>query len=315
MTTNILIIDTFAAKYKDALQTKFPAIEIHTAKQPQDVPLPLSDVDVLISFGNDLTTELFAAATRLTWVQSLAPGVDQFLRHQAFRKDTILTSARGIHAAPMRETVALLMLAVSRQVERLVHDKDARRWNRGSPWPILMGKTAVIVGTGVSGNGISELLRAFGMHTIGVTRTPRDIPEFDEVIPTTRLAETAGRADYLINVLPGGAANANAISSDVIGALPPNAIFINVGRGETVDEDALIEALRDNRIAGAGLDVVRKRPIPPDSPLWSFPNVFLSPHIGGYFAEYEDHVMPILVSNMEAFLDARFNEMTNIIEH
>ncbi len=313
MTTNVLIVDTFATAYRDELAPRFPAASFHVAATPADIEFPLQDVDVIISFGNDLPNEVFAAATRLSWFQSLATGVDQILRHPAFRPSTILTSARGIHAAPMRETVALLMLAVSRDVTRLVHDKDARRWDRGSPWPILAGKTAVVVGIGVSGIGVGQLLKAFGMHVIGISRTPREIEGFDEILPAHALLEVAPRADYLINVLPGGEANRNAISRPVIEALPPSSIFINVGRGESVDETALVDALAANRISGAGLDVTSKRPIPPDSPLWTLPNVFISPHIGGFFAEYEEHVMPIVASNMQAFIAGRPQDMVNVI--
>ncbi len=315
MTKSVLIIDGFAEAYRDELARHFPSLKLHAAASPDKVETGLSDIDVLISFGNDLTDDLFRGATRLAWVQSLATGVDQFLRHPSFRPHVILTSARGIHAAPMRETVALLMLAVSRAVERLVRDKHAKRWDRGRPWPIMAGKTAVIVGIGVSGIGIGQLLKAFGMHVIGVSHTPRRIAGFDEMMPASALADAAGRADYLINVLPGGKDNVAAIGRNVLNALSKNAIFINVGRGETVDEAALIEVLQTGRIAGAGLDVVSQRPLPPTSPFWDMPNVFLSPHIGGYFAEYEDHVMPIVVQNMQAFLAGRLQDLVNVVEH
>jgi phosphoglycerate dehydrogenase-like enzyme len=130
---------------------------------------------------------------------------------------------------------------------------------------------------------------------------------------TDRLIEAAARADYLINVLPGSPENIGLFTGDVFAAMKPTARFVNVGRGETVDQDALIDALRTGRIAGAALDVFSTRPLPPESPLWDMPNVVITPHIGGYVAEYEDYVMPIVIDNMRHFLAGRRGEMRNIV--
>src|SRR6202007_3404187 len=146
--------------------------------------------------------QLIADAKNLKWIASLATGVDHFVRCPYLRRETILTSARGIHGPSMRETAAWLMLAVSRDAARLVHAKDAHRWERGERWPLLAGKTAVVVGVGVSGSGIGELLKAFGMRVIGVSRTPRAIAGFDAMRPTDQLVQAAAEADYLIKGLP-----------------------------------------------------------------------------------------------------------------
>jgi phosphoglycerate dehydrogenase-like enzyme len=215
----------------------------------------------------------------------------------------------------MRETVAFLMLALSREAARLTENKAARRWERGEPWTPLDGRTAVIVGIGVSGIAVARLLKAFGMRVIGVTRTPRAVDGFDEVIETSRLIEAAARADWLIGVLPGDAQNANLIDAKVFSAMPRGASFINAGRGSTVDEDALIEALRSGHLGGAGLDVVRASPLAVTSPLWDLPNVVLSPQIGGYTSDYERLVMPIVEENLALFLAGRTSEMRNLVPH
>jgi D-2-hydroxyacid dehydrogenase (NADP+) len=207
------------------------------------------------------------------------------------------------------------MLALSRDAARLVHSKDAHRWDRGERWPLLAGKTAVIVGIGVSGIAIGELLKAFGMRVIGVSRTPRDIAGFDAMISTDQLAKAVAEADYLINVLPASDENREIFSHSVFAAMKPTAVFINVGRGETVDEAALIACLKEKRIAGAGLDVFQNSPLRPDSPFWDLPNVVISPQQGGYFIGYEEHVMPLLMENMRLFLAGRFGEMQNVVKH
>lgn len=183
------------------------------------------------------------------------------------------------------------------------------------PWPLLARKTAILVGTGVSGSAVGKLLQAFGMNVIGVSRTVRAEKGFDKIVHLSTLAEVVREADYLVNIMPGGPQNNHVISYAVIGAMKQSAFFINIGRGETVDEATLLEALREKRIAGAGLDVFNTEPLPKTSPFWDLPNVYLTPHIGGLFVEYEEYVMPILIENMRAFLSGRQNDMHNIVPH
>ncbi len=315
MTTNVLVLEKFADVYERELRARFPDLAVHKAATMVDIAVDLAKVDVLFAFGIAIDDGLIARAKNLKWIASLATGVDHFLRCASLRRETILTSARGIHGPAMRETVATLMLALSRDVGRLVANKAAHRWERGERWPLLAGKTAVVVGIGVSGIAIGELLKAFGMRVVGVTRTPRPLAGFDAMMPTGELARAAAEADHLINVLPGSEENRGIFSRAVLTAMKPDAFFINVGRGETVDEAALIEALRSKRIAGAGLDVFQNAPLKPDSPFWDLPNVVISPQIGGYFTGYEDHVLPLLMENMRLFLAGRVGEMQNVVAH
>ena len=213
----------------------------------------------------------------------------------------------------MREQVVYLMMAVSRDATRQVEDYQHRIWQRRL-WSTLHGKTAVIVGTGIVGAAIGELLKAFGMHVIGVTRTPRKVAGFDEIMPADRLPEAAAKADYLINVLPASADNIGLFGATVFGAMKPSAYYISAGRGQTVDEAAL-----DRRAARAphrrrrASTCSRAEPLPPDSPFWSLPNVFITPHVGGYVVEYEDFIMPLIVDNMRLFLAGEPGEMQNIV--
>lgn len=313
--TTILILEKFADVYARELAKNFTGLEIHEAATAADIAVDPAAVDVLFAFGIAIDDRLIARATRLKWVASLATGVDHFLRCPSLRSDTILTSARGIHGPAMRETVAALMLALARDSARLVRNKDAHRWDRGARWPLLAGQTAVVVGIGVSGIAIGELLKAFGMRVIGLSRTPRAVAGFEAILPTDRLAEVAREADWLINVLPGSDENRGIFSGAVLAAMKPTAFFINVGRGETVDEASLIACLKEKRIAGAGLDVFANSPLEPDSPFWDLPNVFITPQVGGYFIGYEQHVLPLLIDNMRLFLAGRFDEMENVVKH
>jgi phosphoglycerate dehydrogenase-like enzyme len=312
MSTKVLIVDIHADMYRDRLQAEFPALQFALFKNAAAVTGDLSDIDVMIMFGIEIRDEMLAAAPQLKWIQSLATGVDHFLRCPSLKPDVLITSGRGIHGPPMREQVVYLMMAVSRDAVRQVEDHQHRIWQRRL-WSTLHGKTAVIVGTGIVGEAIGELLKAFGMHTIGVTRTPRKIAGFDAVMPSAQLPQAAARADYLINVLPAGADTIGLFDAKVFGAMKPSAYYISAGRGQTVDEDALAAALRERRIAGAGFDVFQAEPLPPESPFWQLPNVFITPHVGGYVVEYEDFVMPLIVDNMRLFLAGKPSDMQNIV--
>jgi D-2-hydroxyacid dehydrogenase (NADP+) len=311
--TNVLVLETYADDYRDALRGEFPELEIQVAAMPADTTVDFGKAEILIAFGMGITDTLFTRMPALQWVQSLATGVDHFLRSKTLPADVILTSGRGIHGPAMRETVLHLMLSVSHDSSRLVADKNASRWER-RPWPLLAGKTATVIGTGVAGSAIGAALQALGMHVIGISGTPRDVEGFDVVRPREDLTRTAAEADYLINVLPADAPNLNLIGREVFAAMKPRAFFINVGRGETVDEDALIEALQRRQIAGAGLDVFATEPLPPTSPLWRMPQVFMAPHVGGLFEEYAQMALPLIIRNMRAFLSGRTDQMINTID-
>ena len=315
MAVNVLILETYAEAYAQHLRAHFPALAVFPVKTMAQFDADIADIDVLIAFGIAIDDDLIRRATRLKWIQSLATGVDHFLRCPLLRADTILTSARGIHGPAMRETVATMMLTLSHDTPRLVRQQADHRWDRSRPWSLLARKTAVLVGTGVSGSAVGELLQAFGMRVIGVSRTPRTQKGFDEIVHTETLPQAVRAADYLVNIMPGGPQNVDLIGAEVFRAMKPTAYFVNIGRGETVNETALIEALRERRFAAAALDVFRTEPLPADSPLWDMPNAFVTSHIGGLFDEYEDYVMPLLSENMEHFVAGRTGDMRNVIEH
>jgi phosphoglycerate dehydrogenase-like enzyme len=266
----------------------------------------------MMMFGIEVADFMLAGAPRLQWIQSLATGVDHFLRCPSLKPNVLITSGRGIHGPPMREQVVYMMMAISRDAVRAVGDQKAHFWERRL-WSTLHGKTAVIAGTGVVGAAIGELLKALGMHVIGVTRTPRPAQGFDEMIATENLVEAARRADYLINMLPASNDNLDIFDAKVFGAMKASAYYISAGRGQTVDEAALLAVLKERRIAGAALEVFQTEPLPPSSPFWDLPNVFITPHVGGYVVEYEEFIMPLILDNMRLFLAGRQSEMQNIV--
>ena len=312
MPTKILIVDVHAEMYRDALRAEFPALQLTLFRNAAAVSGDLSDIDIMIMFGIEIRDFMLSGAPRLKWIQSLATGVDHFLRCPSLKPGVLITSGRGIHGPPMREQVIYMMMGISRDVVRAVGDQKAHFWERRL-WSTLHGKTAVIAGTGIVGSAIGEALQALGMHVIGVSRTPRREAGFDEMIATDKLAEAPARADFMINMLPASADNLDIFDAKIFAAMKPSAYYVSAGRGQTVDEDALLAVLRERKIAGAALEVFKTEPLPPDTPFWDLPNVFILPHIGGYVVEYEDFVMPLVVENMRKFLAGRQGEMQNIV--
>ena len=179
--TKVLIIDAHAEIYRDSLRAEFPQLHFSLAQGAAEAAENLADIDVLICFGIAVNDAILQRARNLKWIQSLATGVDHFLRCPSLKPDTLICSGRGIHGAPMREEIVYLMMAVSRDAERQVADKKAHVFERRL-WSTLNGKTAVIVGIGIIGSAVGELLKALGMHVIGVSRTPRPLPGLDEML-------------------------------------------------------------------------------------------------------------------------------------
>ncbi|HEY4738315.1 MAG TPA: D-2-hydroxyacid dehydrogenase [Xanthobacteraceae bacterium] len=312
MATKVLIVDIHAELYRDRLQREFSGLQFLLFHKAAEVSGDLSAIDVMIMFGIEIRDQMLRDAPRLKWIQSLATGLDHFLRCPSLRPDVLITSGRGIHGVPMREHVLYLMLAITHDAKRQVEDHQQHVWERRL-WSTLYGKTAVIAGTGVVGGAIGEMLQTLGMGVIGVSRMPRFARGFDEIVPSERLREAASKADYLINVLPAAPENSTLFDAALFDAMKPSAYYISAGRGQTVDETALITTLRERRIAGAAFDVFQTEPLPPESSFWTLPNVYITPHVGGYVVEYEDFIMPLIVDNMRLFLAGRTNEMANIV--
>ena len=312
MATKVLIVDIHAELYRDRLQREFSGLQFLLFHKAAEVSGDLSAIDVMIMFGIEIRDQMLRDAPRLKWIQSLATGLDHFLRCPSLRPDVLITSGRGIHGVPMRGHVLYLMLAITHDAKRQVEDQQQHVWERRL-WSTLYGKTAVIAGTGVVGGAIGEMLQTLGMRVIGVRRMPRFARGFDEIVPSERLREAASKADYLLNVVPAAPENSALFGAALFDAMKPSAYYISAGRGQTVDETALITVLHERRIAGAAFDVFAAEPLPPESPFWTLPNVFITPHVGGYVVEYEDFIMPLIVDNMRLFLAGRTDEMANIV--
>jgi phosphoglycerate dehydrogenase-like enzyme len=308
---NVLIIcpepEPYMARLQPAFpQVTFPSVAALECTQALD---RMAEADAILAYGRAFDAECLARAKKLRWFQCLITGTDHLAPVLAGSR-VILTNARGIHGPQMSEMALLHMMALSRRVPQLVRNQAAHVWDRILP-RVLNRRTVVILGVGAIAEHVAKVCKAFGMTTIGISRTPRQLEGFDAIYPRENLLEAAAQADFLLALVPYNKDNDKIIDGAVFDVMKPTSYLINIARGGVVDETALVKALRDGKIAGAGLDVFEETPLPPSHPLWDMDNVFITPFIGGRSDRYEESVMSIIEPNLRSFLAGRDEQMIN----
>jgi glyoxylate/hydroxypyruvate reductase len=281
----------------------------------------LDRAEVLFGVPGDSAEDLAEAVTtlpRLRWVHATSAGAGEQVRTAGLPAEAlervVITTSSGVHAVPLAEFAILGLLAIAKELPRFVEDQRARAWPElRRPLRELDGQILFLVGLGDIGRETARLGKAFGMRTVGFRRTEGPPPpHVDEVHGPQRLAELAGRADAMVVSLPLTDQTAGMIDRAAIDALPPSCIFVNVGRGGVVDEPALVDALRERRIAGAVLDVFATEPLPDSSPLWTLPNVLVTPHAVALSARENERIVELFVDNLRRYLDGR--PLRNVVE-
>ena len=279
----------------------------------------IAGAEVLFGFPGDSPeglAEAVRAAPGLRWVQATSAGAGEQISSAGLSDDELrrvtVTSAAGVHAGPLAEFALLGLLAFAKDLPRLLADQRARRWGH-YPVDELSGRTLLIVGLGQIGAEVARLAAAFGMRVIGLNRTGAgDYPSVDELARIGALREWLPRADAIVISLPLTDATRRLIDAAAIGEIKAGATLVNVGRGAVIDEDALVEALREGRLAGAALDVVATEPLDQDSPLWELPNVLLSPHTAGLSVRENERIVSLFAENLRRYL--RDGELLNRVD-
>jgi len=249
--------------------------------------------------------EMIAKAPKLRFIQSISAGLDQYSVDALKAAGIRLASGKGVNAEAVAQHAMALMLALARQIH-LGRDNQRKRFWRGMISDIarredeLGGKTLLIVGLGAIGSRLAALAHAFGMHVIATKRDVSTGTEgADAVFPQDQLIALLPQADVVVLTCPLTPQTEKLIDARAFAAMKPTAYLINVARGRVVDEPALITALAENRIAGAGIDCTVEEPLPESSPLWGFDNAIITPHTAGETQRYEDNVIDILLENLD----------------
>jgi phosphoglycerate dehydrogenase-like enzyme len=250
---------------------------------------------------------VLAHATRLRWIQSPAAGLGMLLSDRLRSSDILLTNSRGINAQPVAEQALALSLALARRLHTAITRQASSTWAQNEltePAPrVLRGLTLGVVGLGAIGTEVARLAGALGMRVIAMRRRV-DLPApawVDEVVAPHALRRLLGESDVVVLAAPETHETARLIGAPELESMKPGALLVNVGRGALVDEAALVDALRSGRIGGAGLDVFDEEPLPAASPLWSLPNVIVTPHVAGIRGDYWTVAVDMFVENLRRF--------------
>ncbi len=257
---------------------------------------------------------MLSAGTNLKWVQALGTGVDNLIDRPVLRKDVIVTNIHGIHGPPVSEAAIGSMLALARDIPRALRAQDAHEWTR-FPARLLHNKTVGVFGIGAIAEELAPKCKAFGMRTIGISSSPRQVAGFDRMHSSADLAAVAGEFDFFVLLTPLTEKTRNSVDAKVFAAIKPGSFLVNLARGGVVDEAALIEALKSGKIAGAALDVFNEEPLPRDHPFWDMKNVIITTHQGGFCDVYIDYALPTVEANMRCFLSGNIGGMINVVPH
>lgn len=312
----LLVTIDLKEKYMEMIRDAFPEILTVKALDPARQVEEIIDTDFLVTgFKPDL--ELFKKGERLQVIQTWSAGVDKYMEEEVLQhlkaRGIKLISMSGIHGDPIAEHVMGLIINYSRRLYDFYEAQKERKWLRLDVGQ-LAGKTMVIVGTGSIGREIARRAKAFRMRTIGVKRNIEGkIDYIDELYSNAQLEIALKQGDYIVIALPLTEETRGFIGRKEFAVMKETAFFVNIARGEVVDEGALIEALKEGRIAGAALDVFTEEPLSPDSPFYDLKNVYITPHISAAHPDYNLKAVRLFIENLKSYLENR--EIKNLVDY
>jgi glyoxylate/hydroxypyruvate reductase len=268
----------------------------------------LAEAEVLFDFDHTNRDDLPDLAPRLRWVQATSAGIGQFVQRMGYATRmpaTVFTTASGVHAQPLAEFCVMAMLMFSRNLWQMQRLQAERRWERFGATD-LAGRTLGIVGVGRIGAAVARLGQALGMQVLGLKRTAAGVDPAalgcDELAGPEGLGALLRRSEFLVLVTPHTGETERMLGAAELALLPPGAVLINIGRGSVIDEAALVAALQTGRLGGAALDVFEAEPLPPESPLWTLPNVLVSPHSASTSDRENARITELFCANLRRYL-------------
>ena len=309
--TAALIFHRVEERHLQKLRARCPQATFIACEDTDCLEKHLPEADILVTFKCDQS--MLDRAPNLKWVQALSTGVDSFPRSSLSQRDIILTSTRGIHARHMAEYAIAVMVKLARNLHRIVKNQTSHAWER-FPQGEIQGKVLAIVGLGSIGREIARKAAFLGMEVHGVKKHPEKLPDVHSVMGMDGLDHVLGFSDYVINLLPLTPETENLFNKDRFSGMKEGACFINMGRGGSVNEDDLVQALQTNRLGGFVSDVFKQEPLPADHPLWDEDKAMITPHICGESTVYMDKAIPVIERNIQAFIQGRIVDMINRVE-
>jgi len=294
------------AEAVETLRSRFPQHSFVHATDDETRARGLEECDV--AFTWILSAAELATARHLRWVHTSAVAVETICLPELFARGILVSNSRGIQATPIAEHVMAVLLALAKQLPYTIDAQRAPRWAQNDmigdrlPW-MLKGRTIGLVGVGTIGSEIAVRANAFGMHVIGVRRRADRgaVLGIERMLPSTELDTLLESADVLVIAAPLTPETQDLIGAAQLARMKSGSVLVNVGRARIVDHAALVDALRSGHRAGAALDVFPQEPLPLADPLWTLPNVIITPHTSGFRRGHWDEVIDLFSENLTRF--------------
>lgn len=289
------------------LRARFPQVHFVHATSAEERAQGLRDCDAAYTWI--LNAAELAQAPKLRWVHTSAVAVETLCLPELFARGVAVSNTRGVQAVPIAEHVMAVTLALAKQLPLALDHQRESRWAQNEfigarlPW-LLKGRTLGVIGLGTIGSEIARRARAFGMRVIAMRRRTANeaVPDVGEIFGPAQLAAFLAQCDVLVIAAPLTADTHAMMGAAQFAQLPPGAVVVNVGRAKIIDTDALIAALQSGHLGGAALDVFPQEPLPADHPLWTTPNVLLTPHTSGFRQGHWEKVIALFADNLDRFL-------------
>ncbi|MCC7123831.1 MAG: D-2-hydroxyacid dehydrogenase [Acidobacteria bacterium] len=288
----------------ESLRARFPDVSFVNAKTPEERAAGLADADVLYTWI--LSAAELARAPKVRWFHTSAVALETLCLPELFARGVRVSNTRGVQAVPIAEHVLAMLLAFAKQVPFTLVNQATAHWAQTEymgtrqPW-LITGRTLGLVGVGTIGSALAERAAALGMNVMAVRRQLDGdaVPGITRTFAPSELHDMLRLCDVVVVAAPLTAETEGVFDARAFAAMRPGAIFINVGRARIVETDALIAALRSGHLGGASLDVFPQEPLPPEHPLWTCPNVILTPHTSGFRQGHWEEVGAIFAENFE----------------
>lgn len=293
----VLVSGAVTPSQLEQIETAVPGGDVRYFERQADLEAEIESAEVV---AGHVTPAGLARAKRLKWVQSWAAGPDRLMYPEMVASPVVATSCKSNGAIPLAEHAMMLMLMLNRDARRWLRAQVEHRWDHWSH-PELNGLTCGIIGLGHSGQDLALKCKAFHMRVLGIRKTVQPTPNVDEVFAHDRLHELLGQSDFVVVTAPKTPETEGMLDEAAFRAMKTTAHCICFSRGGIADDAALLRALREGWIAGAGLDAHSEEPLPPDSPFWDLPNAIVTPHNGASTPSTRQRGIDIFVDNLRRY--------------
>lgn len=287
----ILITHPLHPSLLEKVKSQFSAWQIIHASKQDEWQEHLIDSEIIVGWRNSFDMQSINQNDQLKWIQTWSAGINTLPLDQLSKKNIFITSANGVHSYPISETIFALLLGLTRNIHTYVRNQQTKKWDGTDIKLEAHKKTIGIIGVGAIGLETAKIAKAFDMHVIGVRNSLKPTDYVDKLYTSNQLAEVLPICDYVVVTLPLTDDTYHLFQKEQFQQMKKSAFFINIGRGEIVKEDDLVEALTSGEILGAGLDVFETEPLQQSSPLWDLENVIITPHTSGSTEHYSSRVI------------------------